>query len=182
MLDQAQMTRKNTHACTQVALILKRTFKDKEHKSDSDARPWILFTFFVLKILFYWLQFSLICMDVVSVYFAFRLLSPWVTSRMCSRTHGRGCVAFWQRGWNRCQGCECERRSWRRSERSGWWLLVLWRSSSLCSAGAEGAGGPACWGTFLPSEPSHQTSGGEIQHFSHITWENVLSTYKVLST
>lgn len=35
---------------------------------------------------------------------------------------------------------------------------MLWRNSSLCNAGAEGAGGPDCWGTSLPSKPSRQTS------------------------
>lgn len=38
--------------------------------------------------------YSFLFMDVASVYFVFRLFSPQVTSRMCGRTHGRGCVAF----------------------------------------------------------------------------------------
>ncbi len=136
----------------QVAPILKRTYKIN-NKSDLDARPLSLFTF--ISLLF-------ICTDAVLFIFAFRLLCPQVTSRLCSRTHGKGCVAFWQQGWSRCRGFGCGRRPWQHSERSGWWLLLLWRSSSLCSAGVEEAGGPACWGTSLPSEPSHQTSVGGI--------------------
>lgn len=172
MLDQAQMGRKNTHACTQastsgVAFILKHKYKkNKQHKSDLNASLWSLFTF--LQFSFYGCCFCL---------FAFRLFSPQVTSTMCGGTHGKGCVAFWQRGWSRCRGCECGRRSWRRSERSGWWLRVLWRSSSLCSAGAEGAGGPACWGTSLPSGPSRRTSVGGI-----CTWHGVNINYARFSS
>lgn len=77
---------------------------------------------------------------------------------MHNKTHGKGCVASWQRGWSHCQGCECERRSWQHSEKSGWWLLVLWRNSSLCSARRGVKDGPDCWGTSLPSKPSHQIS------------------------
>lgn len=160
MLSQAQMSRKNTHACTQASSpSFKNTEKNKQGKFDLDAGPWCLFTFSFLWFIFHCWQFGFICVDVVSICFAFRLFYP---SRMCSGTHGRGCVAFWQRGWSRFRGCECGRRPWRHSETSGWRLPVLWRSSSLCSAGGEGAGGPACSGTSLPWEPSRQTSVGGI--------------------
>lgn len=78
---------------------------------------------------------------------------------MSRGTHETSCVAFWQRGWSHCQGFEGERRPLPRSGRSGWWSLSQDWSRSLCSVGAQEADGPHCWGTSLPSEPSHQMSG-----------------------